>query len=55
MKKRHWERISDVTKHPIDIESDELKLRNIMEAPLLKYKVTTTKPIILYNKILLLN
>lgn len=38
MKKRHWDRISDVTKHPIDIESDDLKLRNIMEAPLLKYK-----------------
>ena len=38
MKKRHWDRISDLTKHPIDIDSDELKLRNIMEAPLLKYK-----------------
>ncbi len=38
MKKRHWDRISDLTKHPIDIESDELKLRNIMEASLLKYK-----------------
>lgn len=39
MKKRHWDRISDVTKHPIDIESDDLKLKSIMEAPLLKYKV----------------
>ena len=38
MKKRHWSRISDVTKHPIDIENDELKLRIIMEASLLKYK-----------------
>lgn len=38
MKKRHWDRISDITNHPIDIESDDLKLRNIMEASLLKYK-----------------
>ncbi|RNA34006.1 dynein heavy chain axonemal [Brachionus plicatilis] len=34
----HWDRISDDTKHPIDIENDELKLRNIMEASLLDYK-----------------
>lgn len=38
MKKRHWDRISEVTKHPIDIENEDLKLRNIMEASLLKYK-----------------
>ena len=38
MKKRHWDRISDLTKHPIDIESDDLKLRNIMEGNLLKFK-----------------
>ena len=38
MKKRHWDRISEVTKHPIDIDSDELRLRNIMEASLLKHK-----------------
>jgi dynein heavy chain, axonemal len=38
MKKRHWDRISELTKHPIDIESDDLKLRNIMEGNLLKFK-----------------
>lgn len=38
MKKRHWDRIADTTQHPIDIESDDFKLRNIMEAPLLKFK-----------------
>ena len=38
MKKRHWDRISSLTNHPIDIESDDLKLRNIMEGNLLKSK-----------------
>jgi len=38
MKKRHWDRISALTNHPIDIESDDLKLRNIMEGNLLKFK-----------------
>lgn len=38
MGKRHWLRISEQTKHPIDIENEELKLRNIMEASLLKNK-----------------
>ena len=38
MKKRHWDRIADTTQHPIDIESEDFKLRNIMEAPLLKNK-----------------
>jgi dynein heavy chain len=38
MKKRHWDRISEITCHPIDIESEDLKLRNIMEASLLKNK-----------------
>ena len=38
MKKRHWDRISALTQHPIDIESDDLKLRNIMEGNLLKSK-----------------
>jgi hypothetical protein len=38
MKKRHWDRISDITSYPIDIESEDLKLRSIMGASLLKYK-----------------
>ena len=38
MKKRHWDRISELIKHPIDIESDDLKLRNSMEGTLLKFK-----------------
>ncbi len=38
MKKRHWDRISDITCHPIDIENEDLRLRDIMSAPLLKYK-----------------
>ena len=38
MKKRHWDRIADTTTHPFDIENDDFKLRNIMEAPLLKFK-----------------
>ena len=38
MKPRHWERISTVTKHPLEIESETFQLRNLMDAPLLKYK-----------------
>ena len=38
MKSRHWDRIVEITKHPFEIYSDDVKLRNIMEAPLLKYK-----------------
>jgi dynein heavy chain, axonemal len=38
MKKRHWDRIADVTNHPFDVENEEFKLRNIMEASLLKHK-----------------
>ncbi|KAM8826831.1 dynein axonemal heavy chain 5-like [Synchiropus picturatus] len=38
MMSRHWGRITDVTGHTFDVESDTFKLRNIMEAPLLKYK-----------------
>uniref|UniRef100_A0A9L0SSP7 Dynein axonemal heavy chain 8 n=1 Tax=Equus caballus TaxID=9796 RepID=A0A9L0SSP7_HORSE len=38
MKKRHWDRISELTKTPFDVESDSFCLRNIMEAPLLKNK-----------------
>ncbi|XP_072296528.1 dynein axonemal heavy chain 8-like [Eucyclogobius newberryi] len=35
---RHWERIATLTKHPFPVESDKFALKDIMEAPLLKYK-----------------
>ena len=38
MKQRHWKRMEDLTGHAFDVESDNFTLRNIMEAPLLKYK-----------------
>ncbi|XP_027732137.1 dynein heavy chain 8, axonemal [Vombatus ursinus] len=38
MKQRHWNRIAELTGTTFDIESDSFCLRNIMEAPLLKYK-----------------
>ncbi|MEJ1288061.1 hypothetical protein NN561_019090 [Cricetulus griseus] len=38
MKQRHWDRISELTGTPFDVESDSFCLRNIMEAPLLKNK-----------------
>ncbi|KAM4835098.1 dynein axonemal heavy chain 8 [Thomomys bottae] len=38
MKPRHWDRISELTGTPFDVESDSFCLRNIMEAPLLKNK-----------------
>ncbi|XP_078108037.1 dynein axonemal heavy chain 5 isoform X3 [Sander vitreus] len=38
MMSRHWKRITEVTGHAFEVESDTFKLRNIMEAPLLKYK-----------------
>ncbi|KAK2844298.1 hypothetical protein Q5P01_010957 [Channa striata] len=38
MMARHWKRITEVTGHSFEVESDTFKLRNIMEAPLLKYK-----------------
>ena len=38
MKPRHWERIANVTTHTFDIESDNFLLRDIMSAPLLKFK-----------------
>ncbi|MBN3299949.1 DYH5 protein, partial [Amia calva] len=38
MMNRHWKRITEVTGHSFDVESDTFKLRNIMEAPLLKCK-----------------
>ncbi|XP_032818620.1 dynein axonemal heavy chain 5-like isoform X1 [Petromyzon marinus] len=38
MMSRHWERITNVTGHTFDIESDHFALKNIMEAPLLTFK-----------------
>uniref|UniRef100_A0A8C3PTP1 Dynein axonemal heavy chain 5 n=1 Tax=Calidris pygmaea TaxID=425635 RepID=A0A8C3PTP1_9CHAR len=38
MMPRHWKRIMDLTEHHFDVESETFKLRNIMEAPLLRYK-----------------
>ncbi|XP_071450018.1 dynein axonemal heavy chain 8 [Hetaerina americana] len=38
MKERHWKRIAAVTHHDFDIDSESFTLRNVMEAPLLKYK-----------------
>ncbi|XP_064201033.1 dynein axonemal heavy chain 5 isoform X1 [Anguilla rostrata] len=38
MMTRHWKRITEVTRHSFEVESDTFKLRNIMEAPLLKCK-----------------
>ncbi|RMC15911.1 hypothetical protein DUI87_08116 [Hirundo rustica rustica] len=38
MMPRHWEQIKDLTEHRFDVESETFKLRNIMEAPLLRYK-----------------
>ncbi|XP_068458453.1 dynein axonemal heavy chain 8-like [Clinocottus analis] len=36
--KRHWDRITELTGHPFDVESKTFTLKNIMEAPLLKHK-----------------
>eukprot|EP01135_Chromosphaera_perkinsii_P008183 Nk52_evm5s1178 gene=Nk52_evmTU5s1178 len=38
MQPRHWEAIANLTDHVFPIESDTFLLRNVMEAPLLKYK-----------------
>ncbi|KAK3610339.1 hypothetical protein CHS0354_029807 [Potamilus streckersoni] len=38
MKPRHWQRMAEVTGHVFDVESDNFTLRNILEAPLLKFK-----------------
>ncbi|KAM6971581.1 LOW QUALITY PROTEIN: dynein axonemal heavy chain 8-like [Tautogolabrus adspersus] len=35
---RHWTRLSELTGHSFQVESESMALRNIMEAPLLKYK-----------------
>lgn len=38
MKDRHWKRLANVTGYLFDVESPTFTLRNVMEAPLLKYK-----------------
>ena len=38
MLERHWKRMADVTSHSFDVESESFQLRNIMEAPLLKFR-----------------
>lgn len=35
---RHWGRIALVTGHHFDVDSENFSLKNIMDAPLLKYK-----------------
>ena len=38
MKDRHWQRLEKLTQCKFDVESESFLLRNVMEAPLLKYK-----------------
>lgn len=38
MMTRHWKRITELTGHPFEVEPDNFKLLNIMQAPLLQYK-----------------
>ncbi|XP_022239106.1 dynein heavy chain 8, axonemal-like [Limulus polyphemus] len=38
MKDRHWDRIATITGYKFDRESETFSLRNVMEAPLLKYR-----------------
>ncbi|OWF42162.1 dynein heavy chain 8, axonemal-like [Mizuhopecten yessoensis] len=38
MKERHWDRIAKMTGHTFDFDSENFTLRDIMKAPLLKYK-----------------
>ncbi|XP_069770267.1 dynein axonemal heavy chain 5 isoform X3 [Narcine bancroftii] len=35
---RHWRQIAEITGHSFDVESEMFKLRNMMEASILKYK-----------------
>ncbi len=35
---RHWTRLSELTGHSFQVESESFSLRNIMEAPLLRNK-----------------
>ena len=38
MQRRHWERIENLTGHKFDVESESFCLRDLMKAPLLKYR-----------------
>lgn len=38
MLERHWKRMEEVTSHTFDVESESFQLRNIMEAPILKFR-----------------
>ena len=38
MLSRHWDRIENLTRYYFDVESSSFLLRNVLEAPLLKYK-----------------
>lgn len=38
MLERHWLRLEETTGHKFDVESESFQLRNIMEAPLLKFR-----------------
>ncbi|XP_052240013.1 dynein axonemal heavy chain 8-like isoform X2 [Dreissena polymorpha] len=38
MKERHWQRMANLTGHTFDFDSENFTLRDIMKAPLLKYK-----------------
>ncbi|XP_048363840.1 dynein axonemal heavy chain 5 [Sphaerodactylus townsendi] len=38
MMARHWKHITTLTGHNFDVESETFRLRNIMEAPLLRFK-----------------
>lgn len=38
MKPRHWQRIMEVTSYTFELESESFCLKDILEAPLLKYK-----------------
>jgi len=38
MMPRHWKRITELTEHNFAVEGETLRLKNIMEAPLLRYK-----------------
>ncbi len=38
MLERHWKRMEELTNHTFDVESESFQLRNIMEAPILKFR-----------------
>ena len=38
MKARHWQRISEVIETPLQVESENFCLRDIMETPILQFK-----------------